>query len=316
MRLLWLPKVIRDAGLTCHEYSGWQSRGSSTYGPVSGIVCHGTGGSSTSRDEAELRVLAVTGSSSATTVPISQLYLSRSGAVWVVASGTATGVKTGTSGPLKGLSDDAVLQIEAQHATTEPWTDIQYWVYVRLVAALVAYRESGYAVPVDRVVGHGEHQPRDKTDPWFDMAKFRTDVRAVLNGDDMTPQERAMLFNANANAFAARTGVPAPVYYGDDPSGKPTEFGVPLFDTLARIEAAVGAVAARVDIDPDELAALKLSAEEGARAGVLAAAHDLAQAIAVELAGEFGLTEVEAEAAAERAVRKVLGAVDNAAPQG
>lgn len=183
-RFLWLADVLRAAGLTVHEYDGWKTRGSSTYGPVTGIVCHGTGGSLVSTDAGELRTIAITGSNTAT-APIAQLYLSRSGEWWVVASGTCTGVQTGTAGPLKGLSDDSVLQIEAQHTGGEPWSDVQYNSYVRGVAALVAHQAPDYSLAISRVVGHYEHQPRDKTDPWFDMAAFR---RALANGVDMFEQ--------------------------------------------------------------------------------------------------------------------------------
>jgi len=188
MRLLWLADVLRSAGLTVHEYDGWRARGLDSFGPVLGVVCHGTAGSWTSTDAGELRVIAVTGSNTAS-APIAQLYLSRSGAWWVCASGTCTGVKTGTGGPLQGYSDDAVVQIEAQHSTTEPWTAAQYGSYVRGVAALVRHKESGYDVPVERIVGHYEHQPLEKTDPWFDMNRFRADVAAVLNGDDVDAED-------------------------------------------------------------------------------------------------------------------------------
>lgn len=177
-RFLWLADVLRGAGLTVHEYEGWKTRGSSTYGPVTGIVCHGTGGSLVSTDAGELRVIAVTGSNTAS-APIAQLYLSRTGEWWVVASGTCTGVTTGTAGPLKGLGDDSVLQIEAQHAGGEPWTPTQYDSYVRGVAALVAHKADSYDMAVGRVVGHYEHQPLNKTDPWFDMVAFRRAVASI-----------------------------------------------------------------------------------------------------------------------------------------
>lgn len=178
MRLLWLPSVLRAAGLTVHEYQGWKTRGSESFGPVRGITCHGTAGSVRSTDAGELRTL-VTGSTSAKP-PIAQLYLSRSGEVWVVASGTCNHNKTGWGGPNEGYGNDSLLGIEAQHHPAEPWTDVQYRAYVRLVAALVAHRADGYDVTVGRVAGHGEHQPGAKTDPWFDMTKFRRDVAEWL----------------------------------------------------------------------------------------------------------------------------------------
>ncbi len=240
MRLLWLADVLRGAGLIVHEYADWKTRGLESFGPVRGIVCHGTNGSLTSTDAGELRTIAITGSNSAT-APIAQLYLSRSGAWWVVASGTCTGVTLGTGGPLYGYGDDTVLQIEAQHSSVEPWSETQYRSYVRGVAALAAYKTAGYDVPLSNVIGHGEHQPGKKTDPWFDMAQFRRDVAAVLEGDEMTP--------AQAAALARMDGRMAALYYGmpDNPYGDGPMRGEPnaVRRQLDRLEAAAAADATR-----------------------------------------------------------------------
>lgn len=263
-RLLWLPEVLANAGLTVHLYDGWKTRGADSFGPVKGIVCHGTAGSLTSTDAGELRVLAITGSSSAPAVPISQLYLSRSGDWWVVASGTATGVKTGTGGPLIGLGDDAVLQIEAQHSTTEPWTDVQYQSYVRGVAALVAHRATDYAVTVDRVVGHGEHQPGEKTDPWFNMTNFRRRVAAILLGESMTALED----------WAKNTH--AGVFYGGPSCGRATPDGKnSLIAKLDHVWGLLDQLIARdpADVDEEALAdALAPLLEAGATPAEVAAA--------------------------------------------
>lgn len=185
MRLTWLPEVLRAAGLTVHEYSGreydgrtWSNRGSDSWGPIRGITIHETRGSKTSTDAGELKVL-VTGSSSAPP-PIAQLYLSRTGEWWVVASGRCNHNLTGWDGPNEGYGNSNLLGIEAQHAAGEPWTDRQYRSYVRGVAALV--RKLG--ISVSRVAGHFEHQPGSKTDPAFNMVTFRADVAQVLAGED------------------------------------------------------------------------------------------------------------------------------------
>lgn len=183
-RFLWLPDVLRAAGLTVVEYPGWRTRGLDRTRTTVGIVCHGTGGSLTSTDAGEIRTIAVTGSATAA-APIAELYQSRTGTWFVLASGVCTGVKTGTGGPLKGHGDASVLQVEAQHNGAEAWSEVQYRSYVRGVAALQAHKAPGYDVPLAHVIGHGEHQPGEKTDPWFDMNRFRLDVQAVLNGEDM-----------------------------------------------------------------------------------------------------------------------------------
>lgn len=184
MRLLTLPDVLRRAGLTVHEVSGWRTRGEDNFGPLRGITCHHTAGSRTSTDAGELHTL-INGSSSAPP-PIAQLYLSRTGHWHVVASGVCWHNLIGTAGPNKGYGNYQLIGIEAQHSGAgEPWTPTQYRSYVRGVAALC----DGLGVPVAHVAGHKEHQPGQKTDPTFDMAKFRADVSAELDGDDMTPEQ-------------------------------------------------------------------------------------------------------------------------------
>lgn len=72
-------------------------------------------------------------------------------------------------------------------------------------------------------------------------------------------------------------------------------------------------VLARLGADPEELAAIKAAAEAGATQGVTAGTALLAAAVADALKNELGLTPAEAEAAAERAVRNVLGSLDKPA---
>jgi N-acetyl-anhydromuramyl-L-alanine amidase AmpD len=186
MSVLWLPAVLRAAGLTVHEVSGWKTRGADSFGPVRGITCHHTAGNRNSTDAAEINVL-VNGRPDLSG-PIAQLYLSRSGAWHVVASGHCNHNLPGWGGPNKGYGNDSLLGIEAQHSGgSEPWTDRQYDSYVRGVAALVRHKAPGWDVTVARVAGHKEHQPGAKTDPSFDMDAFRTRVRAELTterGDD------------------------------------------------------------------------------------------------------------------------------------
>ena len=192
MRALWMPDVLRAAGLTVHGVSGWRNRGQESWGPIRGITIHETRGSRTSSDAGEIRVL--TEGSQTAPAPISQLYLSRTGDWHVVASGLCFHNLTGWGGGNKGLGNDALLGIEAQHALGEPWTDRQYRSYVTGVAALVRH----LGIPVSRVVGHKEHQPGDKSDPGFDMDKFRRDVAAALEGDDMPSAEEVAKAVLNA----------------------------------------------------------------------------------------------------------------------
>ncbi len=183
-RLMWLPEVLRDAGLVVHEFDGWRERGRESYEPI-GLIIHETQGSAHSQDRDEIRVLAITGSDSAP-APIAQLYLSRTGEWTVVGSGRCNHALTGFGGALLGKGNSSLLGIEAAHAQGETWQGsnlVQYRSYVRGVAAIL--RHTGW--PVEHVVGHKEHQPGDKSDPGFDMAQFRRDVAAAIaeEGDFM-----------------------------------------------------------------------------------------------------------------------------------
>jgi hypothetical protein len=276
MRLLWLPEVLRSAGLTVHEVGGWRTRGSASWSPR-GIICHETRGSIRSTDAGEIYVL-LHGSATAPP-PIAQLYLSRTGHWHVIASGRCNHVRAGWAGPFKGVGNSGLIGIEAQHAAGEPWTDRQYDSYVRGVAALRARTGWGIA-------GHKEHQPggyghaSSKTDPSFNMNQFRADVAAVLAGEDdeMTEAERYVQHVINYRVEALRANRPTIVIpaFGDRPAiTEPNR----LAEALAELAARPQVESAPVDVD------------------------QLAAALAPHL-----------EAAAERAVRKVLGAVDGATP--
>ena len=69
-----------------------------------------------------------------------------------------------------------------------------YGAYVKLVAAICQHHGWG----MDRVKAHKEIAPDRKIDPVFNMADFRVDVAAVMQGqpseeDDMTPEESRQL---------------------------------------------------------------------------------------------------------------------------
>lgn len=185
MRITWLPDVLRDAGLTVHTYTGWQTRGSEQWGPLRGIVCHATAGSRSSTDAGEMRVLWETGSTSAP-VPISQLYLSRTGEWWVGATGRCNHVLVGTKGPHRGYGNASLIGIEAANDNRgEPWPAHMLDSYIRGVAAIC--RQMGWGA--DRVVAHREHQS-DKSDPFgIDMAAFRAAVARHITAAPSTEED-------------------------------------------------------------------------------------------------------------------------------
>lgn len=186
-RALWLPGVLRAAGLVVHEQPGWQTRGDDNFEPI-GIICHATAGSSNSTDAAEISVI-LNGSETAPP-PIAQMYLSRSGEIWVIASGRCNHVRVGWAGRFEGVGNNRLFGIEAQNDNKgQNWPSVQYEAYATACAAIVDYK--GWST--NEVGGHKEHQPypppagqtSTKTDPTFNMPNFRTRVQYYLDGGDM-----------------------------------------------------------------------------------------------------------------------------------
>lgn len=269
-RQLWLADVLRSAGLTVHEVPGWQTRGLTDFRPQ-GLIVHETRGSLTSTDRGEINVMI--NGREGLAGPIAHIYLSRTGDWHVVTAGKSNHVKTGWAGPFDELGNTNLLGIEAQHSTGEPWTEVQYRSYVRGVAAIL--RHTGW-----QAGGHKEHQPGDKDDPAFDMNQFRRDVAAVQNGDDMTPAQEAHLKATDERVRVA-------LIVGDDESvdGEYEDNDPDMGLTKPWIVRKLNKLA-------DEVAALKTAPVE--------IDYDLLASKVSPLM----------EAAAERAVRKVLGAVD------
>lgn len=230
MRLLWLPGVLRAAGLTVHEVSGWKTRGSDSYGPVRGITCHATAGSRNSTDEGEIRVL-LNGSNTAPP-PIAQLYLGRQGHWWVVASGLCFHNKIGWGGPNAGYGNDSLLGIEAANNNSdEPWPKVQYESYVCGVAALVKHQASGYSVTLSRVAGHKEHQPGNKSDPTFSMPGFRADVSQAMKEADVDPNDVKQIWKWDPGVDG--DGIKNP--YASYPTNKTIAPITALHDTLSKV---------------------------------------------------------------------------------
>lgn len=170
-RQLWIADRCRNAGLNVVEVDGWQSRGSATFKPR-GVVCHHTAGPST-EDMPSLRTL-INGREDLPG-PLCQVGLSRSGVVYVIASGRANHAGKGGWKGLGGNTD--VFGIEAENDGRQAWPGTQVAVYQALAAALI----SGPGVGGDAafVCGHKEWAPARKPDPHdMDMDEFRAAVAA------------------------------------------------------------------------------------------------------------------------------------------
>jgi hypothetical protein len=176
---VWLPDVLRAAGLRCDVYPGAFQRGHGDFGNIWGIVAHHTGSfGETPRGIAEHPSLGLA----------SQLYLSPQGiytlcgvgVAWHAGSGSWPGIPTNSA-------NQYTIGIEAANdgggrpgfPHRYSWSNEQYDAYVRGVAAILRHLRLGE----DRVIGHKEWAgpAQGKWDPGaIDMNIFRRDVRSNL----------------------------------------------------------------------------------------------------------------------------------------
>lgn len=204
-RLLWLPTVLRDAGLRVVEQSGWTTRGRDGMRPRI-VIIHHTATGPTTPDSVVTNLLTVGRVDLAG--PLCHLGLNRAGTFIVIASGKANHAGA-------GHWEDANESVEAigieaynwgagvPFPSREPWPAVQLEAYVAGVAALLrhlkrderyvcAHRE--WATPAGR-----------KPDPsGIDMGGFRFKVKRLLEEEPLTPLQARLEV---ATAWHAKAGV-------------------------------------------------------------------------------------------------------------
>lgn len=193
--LIWLPEVLKSAGLKVALVDGWENRGAPdihgnrNVGTIFGIICHHTGVQDKSKNMPTLHAL-INGRKAerglkGITGPLAQLGLGRDGTFFVVAAGRCNHAGTGI---WKGLSNGNAnfIGIEAENTGGHddfPWPETQLEAYRRGVAAILKHIGRG----VEFCVGHREWAPTRKDDPTFDMISFREGVTAILADPDHKP---------------------------------------------------------------------------------------------------------------------------------
>ncbi|MET7395629.1 N-acetylmuramoyl-L-alanine amidase [Dactylosporangium sp. NPDC005572] len=212
MRLTWLADVLRAAGVDVVEVAGWKTRGSDTYGPIRGVIYHGTAdkansGPADARDDAGA-IAVIRDGRPGLSGPIAAAYVNREGVWHIIAAGRCNTVKTGWAGPLKGVGNTNVLGVEAENDDRgEPWPPEQL-ASLRLGFAAIL-RQLG--LPAAKLAGHKEHQPGEKVDPnGIDMDQFRREVAAALAGQ---PKQ------ATGKPAVQEDDVSALMRYDKDPTG-------------------------------------------------------------------------------------------------
>lgn len=177
--LLWLPQVLRDAGLNVVETAGWQARGHGDFGKPLGVLCHHTCG-------------ALHGNIPSLDVlihgrpdlggPLSQLGLARDGTYYIICAGK--GWHAG-AGAWQGITDGNahLIGIEAENvgvATQEQWSPVIMDAYARGCAAILKH----IGAPPIMCAGHKEYAlPKGrKDDPDFSLPDFRAKVAEIMHG--------------------------------------------------------------------------------------------------------------------------------------
>lgn len=177
--LIWLPDVLRNAGLKVALVDGWQNRGRGDMGSIQGVICHHT---ATNRDGNMPTLDLLIRGRSDLPGPLAQLGLGKDGTFYVVAAGRANHAGPGN---WRGLTSGNTnfIGIEAENsglAANFPWPTVQMDAYRRGVAAILARIGKG----PEFCCGHKEYALPSgrKPDPSFNMNTFRASVAAVLNG--------------------------------------------------------------------------------------------------------------------------------------
>ena len=180
-RLIWLPDVLRGAGLKVSLVPGWETRGGDGLGRILGVICHYTATPDASRNMPTLDLL-IRGREDLPG-PLCQLGLGRDGTYYVVASGRANHAGRGEwNGITTGNTNFIGIEAENSGRANDPWPAVQLDAYHRGVAAIL--RENGRTAA--SCCGHREYALPSgrKSDVNLEMDQFRQRVAAILGGID------------------------------------------------------------------------------------------------------------------------------------
>lgn len=179
--LTWLADVLRDAGCTVIEESGWKTRGrDGSFAPKAIMLHH----DASPAGETSNGVDVIRDGRPGLAGPLSQLWLAYDGTWHVVAAGRAN--HAGEGGPWGVVSTDDgngdAIGIETDHTSNEQWTASQRSEGIKGVAALC--RKLGITSKAeidDAVLAHKEYAPDRKIDPDpLDMDDARANLHEYL----------------------------------------------------------------------------------------------------------------------------------------
>jgi N-acetyl-anhydromuramyl-L-alanine amidase AmpD len=175
---VWLPGVLRAAGLKVALVDGWETRGTDGVRKTLGVICHHT--ATVGGGNMPTLGLLIKGRSDLKG-PLCQLGLGRDGTYYVIAAGRANHAGEGSwNGIVSGNSSFIGIEAENSGRKADPWPEVQSDAYHRGVAAILAHvgrtaasccGHKEYALPAGR-----------KSDPDVDMDAFRDRVARILGG--------------------------------------------------------------------------------------------------------------------------------------
>lgn len=189
-----IVNVLREKGVTVHEWAGWQTRGTSMSTDfVGGIIHH------TATAYGMAPSVLVNGRPDLKG-PLCNFAGNHDGSITVIAAGVANhaGASGGRSmGPLPVTSsfNRYVVGLEIVYPGTQPMTDAQYrtaCIWARVVADVVGRGN------IESVRAHAETSVTGKWDPGYaqgktiDMNAFRRDA-SHTGDDDLTPDQDRIL---------------------------------------------------------------------------------------------------------------------------
>jgi N-acetyl-anhydromuramyl-L-alanine amidase AmpD len=225
--LIWLPSVLKAAGLPVIEEPGWQTRGHGDVGTIKGVICHHTAGAL--KGNAPSLGIVRDGRPDLSG-PLAQLVLGRDGTFYVIAAGKCSHAGAGVwQGVHNGNSE--MIGIEAENtglSNDNPWPAVQMESYAKGVAAILKHIN---AKPI-MCVGHLEWAipAGRKPDPAFSvgtraqrivaMEAFRKKVAEAMGMEDhsieapSTGAESTQWLQLSLNALGFKPPLNADGYIG------------------------------------------------------------------------------------------------------
>lgn len=215
---VWLPDVLRAAGLRCDVFAGAFDRGHGDFGAIWGILDHHTGSFGASPGSiANHPSLGLA----------SQLHLAANGVYTLCGVGVAWHAGTGSwPGIQANNANQVTIGIEAANDGTSGWSDAQYDAYVLGNAAILKKLGQNSS----HTIGHKEWGAiQGKWDPGgIDMKLFRQRVQSTI--DKGTPVVRINLIELEAkeNPWVgvrhAKPGAEGETPVGKDGKGRFVEY--------------------------------------------------------------------------------------------